>query len=122
LLHDVPQACRTQINDVLLTALTETMRAWTGKERLLVNLEGHGRKDWEGLGQEVDLSRSVGWFTVLYPLLLDLSGRSGFSQSLPAIKEQLWHVQGQGQGYGLLRYLAPDRQFSRQLAQHPTLE
>ncbi|MEU4746417.1 condensation domain-containing protein, partial [Actinosynnema sp. NPDC023658] len=66
LLHAVPDAYRTQVNDVLLTALTS---AFAG--RALVALEGHGREE---LFDGVDLSRTVGWFTAEFPVALELPG------------------------------------------------
>ncbi|MCA1681998.1 MAG: amino acid adenylation domain-containing protein, partial [Actinobacteria bacterium] len=62
LLQDVPGVYRTQINDVLLAGLGRVLGRWTGRERVLVDLEGHGRED---LFDGVDLSRTVGWFTTL---------------------------------------------------------
>src|SRR5262249_37370804 len=59
LLRQLPATYHSQINDVLLTALAESFRPWTGRESLLVDVEGHGRED---IGP-VDVSRTVGWFT-----------------------------------------------------------
>ncbi|HVR99442.1 MAG TPA: amino acid adenylation domain-containing protein, partial [Thermoanaerobaculia bacterium] len=103
LLQEVPRAYRTQINDVLLAALTEALGAWTGSRHLLVDLEGHGRED---LFEGVDVSRTVGWFTALYPVVLDLDGVYGPGATLKAVKERLRAVPDRGLGYGLLRYLA----------------
>jgi non-ribosomal peptide synthase protein (TIGR01720 family) len=105
LLHEVPAAYHTQINDALLTALVQAVGGWGGAARLLLDLEGHGRED---LFADVDLSRTVGWFTTLYPLLLDVRGAAGPGAALQAVKEQLRAVPGRGIGYGVLRYLAED--------------
>ena len=84
---------------------------------MLLDLEGHGRE--EGLGREgvcgdIDLTRTVGWFTSLYPVRLDpgaldleeaLSGGASLGRAFKMIKEQLRAVPGKGLGYGLLRYL-----------------
>jgi non-ribosomal peptide synthase protein (TIGR01720 family) len=103
LLSEVPKAYRTQINDILLTALIQSFVQWTGEKVLLINLEGHGREE---LFEEVDLSRTVGWFTSLFPVLLDLNSVSNDTgASLKAIKEQLRRIPQHGIGYGLLRYL-----------------
>src|SRR4029077_1745270 len=66
LLQQVPRIHRTEMNDVLLTALLEATEDWTGQSRLLVDVEGHGREELAGL----NVSRTVGWFTILYPVLL----------------------------------------------------
>jgi amino acid adenylation domain-containing protein len=69
LLQEVPQAYNTRINDVLLSALASGFRDWTGSPVLLVDLEGHGREE---IFPDVDLSRTVGWLTSIYPVLLDV--------------------------------------------------
>ncbi len=102
LLQDVPSVYHTQINDVLLTALVETFADWTGRRNLLVALEGHGRED---LFTDVDVSRTVGWFTSLFPVLLDISAATDPGAALKLVKEELRAVPNRGIGYGLLRYL-----------------
>src|SRR5262249_40191079 len=67
LLHDVPKAYNTQVNDVLLTALLQAFSQWTGNTGLLIDLEGHGRTE---MLEDVDLSRTVGCFTALFPVSL----------------------------------------------------
>ncbi|MCI0574159.1 MAG: amino acid adenylation domain-containing protein, partial [Myxococcaceae bacterium] len=102
LLQDVPGVYRTQINDVLLAALAQTLSRWTGSSRVVVELEGHGREE---LFEGVDLSRTVGWFTSLFPVLLDVEGCNGAGELLKTVKEQVRGVPQRGIGYGLLRYL-----------------
>ncbi|NJJ59912.1 non-ribosomal peptide synthetase [Pseudomonas sp. B14(2022)] len=103
LLQQAPSAYRTQVNDLLLTALARVLCRWSGHDSALIQLEGHGR---ESLFDEVDLTRSVGWFTSAYPLRLTPHVRQG--DSIKAIKEQLRAVPHKGLGYGVLRYLADD--------------
>ena len=103
LLTEVPQAYRTQINDILLTALARTLCAWDGRDSVLVELEGHGREDIE---DGVDLSRSVGWFTALFPVRL--TPGDSLDASIKAVKEQLRAIPEKGIGYGALRYLTED--------------
>ncbi|HEY0604352.1 MAG TPA: condensation domain-containing protein, partial [Herpetosiphonaceae bacterium] len=105
LLRELPPVYRTQINDVLLTALVQACASSTGAARLLVDLEGHGREE---LFDDVDLTRTVGWFTTLYPVLLDLREAEGPGQALKAIKEQLRQIPNRGIGDGVLRYLSTD--------------
>ncbi|WP_095155656.1 non-ribosomal peptide synthetase, partial [Pseudomonas sp. Irchel 3E13] len=104
LLQDAPAAYRTQINDLLLTALARVLCQWTGQASALVQLEGHGR---ETLFDEIDLTRSVGWFTSAYPLRLTPVANDA-AASIKAIKEQLRQVPHKGLGYGVLRYLGDD--------------
>ena len=101
LLKVAPAAYRTQINDLLLTALARVLCDWSEQPSVLVQLEGHGRED---LFDDVDLSRTVGWFSSLFPVRLTPEATPG--ASLCAIKEQLRAVPGKGIGYGVLRYLS----------------
>ncbi len=103
LLREVPAAYQTQINDVLLTALLQAYAAWSGQDSLVLNLEGHGREE---LFADLDLSRTVGWFTTIYPLRLASPNTASPEVSLKAVKEQLRAVPQRGIGYGLLRYLS----------------
>nr|WP_314534438.1 non-ribosomal peptide synthetase [uncultured Pseudomonas sp.] len=103
LLQQAPSAYRTQVNDLLLTALARVVCRWSGHASTLIQLEGHGR---ETLFDDIDLTRSVGWFTSAYPLRL--TPQAGQGDSIKAIKEQLRAVPHKGLGYGVLRYLADD--------------
>ncbi|MBK3510144.1 non-ribosomal peptide synthetase [Pseudomonas sp. MF6747] len=103
LLQQAPSAYRTQVNDLLLTALARVLCRWSGHDCALIQLEGHGR---ETLFDDIDLTRSVGWFTSAYPLRLTPQAEQG--ASIKAIKEQLRGVPHKGLGYGVLRYLADD--------------
>src|SRR5262249_59005401 len=71
----------------------------------LIELEGHGRED---IGDNLDLSRTIGWFTTLFPLCLELAPGSGTEAALKSIKEQIRKVPDRGLTYGLLRYCAAD--------------
>ena len=102
LLQHAPSAYRTQVNDLLLTALARVICRWTGQASTLVQLEGHGR---EALFDEIDLTRTVGWFTCAYPLRLTPSMTHEQGACIKAIKEQLRGVPHKGLGYGVLRYL-----------------
>ena len=114
LLHDVPAAYRTQINDLLLTALARVISRWTGQPYALIRLEGHGRED---LFDELDITRTVGWFSNLYPVRL--TPQASQADSIMTIKEQLRAIPDKGMGYGLLRYLGSEaaRQGLRALPQ-----
>lgn len=105
LLTEVPKAYHTQINEVLLAALVQSFANWTKQSAVLIDLEGHGR---DLIAEDIDLSRTVGWFTSLYPLLLKTSSVPGAGNLLKAVKEQVRSVPNGGVRYGLLRYLAGD--------------
>ncbi|MFF8594821.1 condensation domain-containing protein, partial [Streptomyces sp. NPDC015220] len=101
LLQRVPGAFRTRINDVLLTALGRVLRDWAGAP-VTITLEGHGREE---LFDDVDLSRTVGWFTTLYPVALDVP-EGPWEPALKAVRKALRRLPGRGLGYGALRYLS----------------
>jgi amino acid adenylation domain-containing protein/non-ribosomal peptide synthase protein (TIGR01720 family) len=119
LLHEVPKAYNTQMNDVLLAALGSILRDWAGGSAVLLSLEGHGRED---LFEDVDVSRTVGWFTTAFPIVLDLSEAVDSSTALKSIKEQLRSVPNKGMGYGLLRYLRGDAELVDRLQSLPAPE
>jgi amino acid adenylation domain-containing protein/non-ribosomal peptide synthase protein (TIGR01720 family) len=104
LLYEVPEVYHTQINEVLLAALAQTFARWTGSSTLLLDLEGHGR---EQLFEDVDLSRTAGWFTTLFPVLLAATTEHP-GELLNSVKEQLRRIPNHGIGYSLLRYLRAD--------------
>ncbi|GIV97574.1 MAG: polyketide synthase [Herpetosiphonaceae bacterium] len=116
LLQEAPRAYQTQINDLLLTALAMAMSKWTGQRDLLVDLEGHGR---EPIAGDIDLSRTVGWFTTIFPIALQLPEQEHLGERLKAIKEQLRRVPGRGFPYGVGRYLSQDRELREALASAP---
>ncbi|MFJ1747309.1 amino acid adenylation domain-containing protein [Streptomyces sp. NPDC088116] len=112
LLTTVPAAFHGGVNDVLLTALALAVADWRRRKNrgdtasLLVDLEGHGRED---IGGGADLSRTVGWFTSLYPVRLDpgTPDWDDVGRALKLVKEQLRALPDHGIGYGLLRHLNP---------------
>ncbi|WP_229834825.1 non-ribosomal peptide synthetase [Streptomyces xantholiticus] len=104
LLTRVPAAYRAGVNDVLLTGFAQAVAAWRGdgSSGVLVDLEGHGREDVVG---GVDTSRTVGWFTSMFPVRLDAGHATDPGRALKAVKEQLHALPDNGIGYGLLRHL-----------------
>jgi non-ribosomal peptide synthase protein (TIGR01720 family) len=119
LLQKAPRAFDTQINEMLLTALLLVFQEWGGQPRLLVALEGHGRED---LFDELDISRTVGWFTSLYPLLLEPAAGGSPTETLKSVKEQVRAVPLRGAGYGIGRYLSADRAYVEELEAQPPAE
>ncbi|WP_190120691.1 non-ribosomal peptide synthetase, partial [Streptomyces flavofungini] len=120
LLTTLPAAFHGGVNDGLLTALALAVATWRktrgiDESSLLVRLEGHGREETAAPG--ADLSRTVGWFTSMFPVRLDvagvdledaLDGGTAAGTAVKAVKEQLHAIPDKGIGYGLLRYLNPD--------------
>ncbi|MGH3621699.1 MAG: amino acid adenylation domain-containing protein, partial [Sciscionella sp.] len=102
LLHAAPTAYRTRINDVLLSALGWALAEWTGQSRVAIDLEGHGRED---VLDGVDLSRTIGWFTTMFPVTFDVPGSADWRGLIKSVRRQLRTVPGNGLGFGALRYL-----------------
>ena len=105
LLRDAPAAWRTRIDDLLMTALGRALARWTGDDRVLVALEGHGRVGDEST---LDLTRTVGWFTTLHPVVIDVAGDA--IAALKRVKESLRAVPAGGLGHGLLKWFGDDAQ------------
>ncbi|NUP51102.1 MAG: amino acid adenylation domain-containing protein [Catenulispora sp.] len=111
-LTEVPAAFHAGPDDVLLAAFAVAVGRWR-RERVreagsavLIDLEGHGRQD---VGGRADLSRTVGWFTSMYPVCVDPGSGAELAQAVKLVKEQLRAVPRRGIGYGLLHRLAPER-------------
>ncbi|MCG3148786.1 MAG: Linear gramicidin synthase subunit D [Verrucomicrobiae bacterium] len=100
LLQEAPRAYRTQINDLLLAALARALGRWCGRSEALIDLEGHGREE---LFADVDLSRTVGWFTTLFPVALRFDTAMDDGAFIKSVKEQLRAIPHRGLGYGLVR-------------------
>ena len=120
LLADVPAAFHAGVNDALLAGLAVAVgwwrrrHGWSDGTTVLADVEGHGRDEY--LLPGADLSRTVGWFTSMYPVRLDpgavdwgqvCAGRADAGVAVKRVKEQLRAIPGHGTGFGLLRYLNP---------------
>ncbi len=97
LLFIANEAYHTEVNHLLLTALGEALCEWQPQVAHVITLEGHGR---ELIDEMLDVSRTVGWFTNMYPVRL--SSERQFEKSISEIKERLRHVPFNGIGYGVL--------------------
>ena len=118
LLQEVPETYHTQINEVLLTALGRALGEWLGEGEVIIEMEGHGREEVVAAAG-VDLSRTVGWFTTLYPVLLEVGASEELGAGLKRVKEQLRQLPQQGIGYGMLKYLSADEAVRARLRRIP---
>jgi amino acid adenylation domain-containing protein/non-ribosomal peptide synthase protein (TIGR01720 family) len=105
LLQEVPRVYHTEINDILLCALALTLNEWAGSSQVVIGLEGHGR---EAISDQADTSRTIGWFTSLYPLLLDTGSTNDRGEAIKTVKEQLRQIPDRGLGYGVLKYISKE--------------
>jgi len=119
LIRSIPEVYRTGVNDALLAALGLAFRKWTDQDRLHVDLEGHGR---DHPFDDVEIGRTVGWFTTVYPVTVDLGEATGEDAAVKAVKEQQRQIPSGGFGYGLCRYLSPVELASGTLQKQPAPE
>ena len=98
LVHKAGKAFNTEINDLLLSAVGMSVNRLTGQEKVTVALEGHGREE---IHKKIDIDRTVGWFTSMYPIILE--GKEDIQDSVISTKEMLRKVPNHGMGYGLLK-------------------
>jgi amino acid adenylation domain-containing protein/non-ribosomal peptide synthase protein (TIGR01720 family) len=119
LLRDASAAYRLRADELLLAALARTLSEWTGRAATVVSLENHGRED---LGDALDLSRTVGWFTSLFPFRLACASGATAGELLTETKENLRHVPHHGVGFGVLAHLCADAAVRRELAALPKPE
>ncbi|MER5506838.1 amino acid adenylation domain-containing protein [Streptomyces sp. NPDC002766] len=121
----LPAAFRGTGTDVLLAALALAVNRWSGADRsTLVRMEAHGRE--EDVVPGADLSRTVGWFTSMYPARVDvrgvdlddvIAGGPAVAKAVKRVKEQLRGAPDKGLGFGMLRHLNPET--AVQLAEYP---
>jgi len=107
---EVNFAYNTEINDILLTALAMTVYQWCGNDKVSVNLEGHGR---ERIIEDIDISRTIGWFTSQYPVILNVGmdrdevvpHEDVLGNTIMQVKENLRRIPNKGIGHGILKYM-----------------
>ncbi|WP_459198572.1 plipastatin non-ribosomal peptide synthetase PpsC [Bacillus subtilis] len=103
LLQNINHAYGTDTQDILLTAASLAICEWTGGSMLRIAMEGHGR---EHILPELDISRTVGWFTSMYPALISFENhRYELGTALKTVKDTLGRIPNKGVGYGMLKYL-----------------
>lgn len=103
LLERAGVTARSRIDEMLLSALLAAVQDWTGRAAVRVNLESHGR---DALGETIDVSRTVGWFTALYPVTLAATPGASLPERLAAVKERVRAATAHGAAYGWLRHAA----------------
>lgn len=102
LISKVHNAFNTNVNDILISALVVTLYQWKCVTELQLCMEGHGR---EYISSNVDISRTVGWFTSIYPVRLEYDENVGLSETIKRVKDKLHRIPRNGIGYGILKYM-----------------
>ncbi|WP_106793798.1 non-ribosomal peptide synthetase [Aquimarina sp. Aq78] len=105
LLKEVNQTYGTEINDILLSCLAMTISNWSGYDKIVIGLEGHGR---ENISKDIDVANTIGWFTNLYPVSLPAIPGEPLENVIKSVKEELRNIPDKGIGYGALKYLHPE--------------
>lgn len=113
LLHHCSQAYHTEINDLLLTAWSLALSAWSGQQEIAFRLEGHGR---EHVVSDMDLTRTIGWFTSMFPVCIQVSDTCSLGAMIKSVKEQLRRIPHRGISYGALKYCHPNEDIRSKLA------
>jgi non-ribosomal peptide synthase protein (TIGR01720 family) len=123
LVRKMPARFAVSVQAVLLSALVKTMAHWTGTPALWIETEGHGREEIPGtaLGG-VDLSRTMGWFTSLYPLYLEIDPQADPLESATQVEQQIRKVPHRGVGFGPLKYLSKNEEVRAQMQEIPAPE
>lgn len=110
------QTSGTSVNRVmglLLTALAKSIARWSAQTTIFIDLEGHGRDI--SLVDEVDISRTVGWFTTLYPACFKIDPDMDASAAIESVENQYGNIPAGGSGYGILKYLAHSQKIRQEL-------
>jgi non-ribosomal peptide synthase protein (TIGR01720 family) len=95
---------KARTDEVLLAALALALSRWSGASRTLLFMEGHGR---EPISEPVDLTRTVGWFTTVFPVVLEASPGVGLADLVHRARDHLRRIPTRGLGFGVLKYLTP---------------
>jgi amino acid adenylation domain-containing protein/non-ribosomal peptide synthase protein (TIGR01720 family) len=113
--YEVTRLHDCEVREAIMTALGRAVCGWTGKDSLLVEVEGHGR---EGLLDGVDVSRTIGRCSTLWPAYIKL-GQDEAAESVGAVRAGMRACPNRGIGYGMLRYLSDDPETRQVLAEMP---
>jgi amino acid adenylation domain-containing protein/non-ribosomal peptide synthase protein (TIGR01720 family) len=119
LLKTFSQQYHFSVEELLLASLVQALEPLSNGNPLPINLESHGR---EALFEDCDLTRTVGWFTSLYPVTFDLRGVSNPFEAARFVRNTLEELPNRGINYGLLRYLSDNREVRRKISRLPAAE
>ncbi|HEX2926803.1 MAG TPA: condensation domain-containing protein, partial [Ruminiclostridium sp.] len=116
LVTETTKTFHTNINDILAAALAETFFSFSGNRTLLIDMESHGR---DKVDTEIDVSGTIGWFTSIYPVLLDIRASQSLGDSIKTVKEQLRLSAKNCLAYGILKYNKHDSEAKRLILKNP---
>jgi amino acid adenylation domain-containing protein len=102
IIRDAHKAYNTEVNDLILCALMRSFTSWTKEPGIVIDMEGHGRED---MIEGIDISRTTGWFTTIYPVVLRINSSEALSAQVKGVKEKLRSIPAKGFNYGVLKYI-----------------
>ncbi|NUM34973.1 MAG: amino acid adenylation domain-containing protein [Candidatus Brocadiae bacterium] len=115
LLQEIPKY-QIPLHEMLIAVLAQSLFLWTGHENILMDIEGHGREE---IFSSINLSRTTGWFTTIYPIHLKFSTNMDIQEKLHHVHTTLASIPHHGLGYGVLRYLCADKSIQERFSQLP---
>ncbi|TKI15898.1 amino acid adenylation domain-containing protein, partial [Lysinibacillus sphaericus] len=101
LLKKVNKFFKTTLNEILLAILSKSIYEVWKQERILINIEGHGREE---ISSDLNIQRTVGWFTSIFPIILN-GNTTNMLHHITLTKEQLRNIPKKGFNYGIIKYL-----------------
>ncbi len=116
---ELPKKLKAEIVEIILTAFMQALTNYTGRRKQIIGMEGHGRED---IFEDVDISRTMGWFTTYYPVMFDFKDSIKIVDRLKLIKEEYRKIPQKGLGYGVLKYLSEEEEVSTRMREIPEPE
>ncbi|WP_299079938.1 condensation domain-containing protein [uncultured Paraglaciecola sp.] len=111
LLKDLPKTHKIEVRDSLICALICALNEWAESQSIVIDMEGHGR---EQLFEDVDISRTVGWFTSVFPVLFELVPSANIAEQLANIQQTIKDIPNKGIGHGIIKEYIADPKIKQQ--------
>ena len=119
LTREIPASLGVSVEEILLAALVWALAEWTGRTAHVVTMLGHGRIP---LFEDLDVTRTLGYFTTRYPVVPELAGTEDPVRELRGIAAQLRQIRNGGLGYAVLRYMSPEPRIRAKMESLPAAE
>ncbi|ASS77089.1 hypothetical protein CIG75_02715 [Tumebacillus algifaecis] len=121
LLNELTEQHHTTIKEVMLAALLRAVSRWSQQERVVLEVEGHGR---DALHDDypVDVTRTVGWFTSIYPFFADIKAGQTAAETIKQVHDRVQALPHGGTSFAMLRYLSQDEQIQEWFAHYQKTE
>ena len=108
LLNETNMAFGTEIMEIFITALSMTFQEGVYSSGTLIDVESHGRNvEFPG----IDITRTVGWFTNIYPVFIKVKPNQNLEENIKSVKEQMRKIPHNGNYYGFYKTLINENHF-----------